>query len=249
MTIEDHLPLSPPGLPKSRQGGTISNGLVCSTLLPAGYPNNATVAPDSGVSPPVATAFIPPSSMSSSTTPTPPNYSLLVYSTDLGRLPVYGQFNIMDTVAVPQQKMEEQIQTTASEGSENYWNHQQGFQPTPALPPTLHCDMPMLQSDDDDDYDRDRDRGQDSWFSGMMGGVGGSQVMPLSFEGQWKNNGNDIDTPTPLLNNNNDDNIMAMWTNAPTSFEYVFLSGNNLRLNFFWVDWTNGGHIYLMLMR
>ena len=249
MTIEDHLPLSPPGLPKSRQGGTISNGLVCSTLLPAGYPNNAAVAPDSGVSPPVATAFIPPSSMSSSTTPTPPNYSLPVCSTDLGRLPVYGQFNIIDTVAVPQQKMEEQIQTTASEGSENYWNHQQGFQPTPALPPTLHCDMPMLQSDDDDDYDRDRDRGQDSWFSGMMGGVGGSQVMPLSFEGQWKNNGNDIDTPTPLLNNNNDDNIMAMWTNAPTSFEYVFLSGNNLRLNFFWVDWTNGGHIYLMLMR
>ena len=249
MTIEDHLPLSPPGLPKSRQGGTISNGLVCSTLLPAGYPNNAAVAPDSGVSPPVATAFIPPSSMSSSTTPTPPNYSLPVCSTDLGRLPVYGQFNIIDTVAVPQQKMEEQIQTTASEGSENYWNHQQGFQPTPALPPTLHCDMPMLQSDDDDDYDRDRDRGQDSWFSGMMGCVGGSQVMPLSFEGQWKNNGNDIDTPTPLLNNNNDDNIMAMWTNAPTSFEYVFLSGNNLRLNFFWVDWTNGGHIYLMLMR
>ena len=236
MTIEDHLPLSPPDLPKSRQGGTISNGLVCSTLPPAGYPNNATVAPDSSVSPPVATAFVPPSSMSSSTTPTPPNYSLPVYSTDLGRLPVYGQFNIMDTIAVPQQKMEEQIQTTASDGSENYWNHQQDFQPTPVLPPALHCDMPMLQSGDDDDYGRGRGRGQDSWFSGMMGCVGGSQVMPFSFEGQWKNNGNGIDTPTPLpslLDNNNDDNIMAMWTNAPTSFEYVFLSGNNLRLNFF----------------
>jgi len=207
--------------------------------LPAGYPSNATVAPGSGVSPPVATAFVQPPSMSSSTTPTPPNYSLPVYSTDLGRLPVYGQFNIMDTIAVPQQKIEGQNQTTASEGSGNYWNHQQVFQPTPTLPPTPHCDMPMVQSDDDDDYDRDHDRGQDSWFPGMMGGVHGSQVMPLSFEAQWKNNGNDIDTPTPLLkqpslpDNNHDDNIMAVWTNAPTSFQYVFLSGNDLRLNFF----------------
>jgi len=207
--------------------------------LPAGYPSNATVAPGSGVSPPVATAFVQPPSMSSSTTPTPPNYSLPVYSADLGRLPVYGQFNIMDTIAVPQQKIEGQNQTTASEGSGNYWNHQQVFQPTPTLPPTPHCDMPMVQSDDDDDYDRDHDRGQDSWFPGMMGGVHGSQVMPLSFEAQWKNNGNDIDTPTPLLkqpslpDNNHDDNIMAVWTNAPTSFQYVFLSGNDLRLNFF----------------
>jgi len=207
--------------------------------LPAGYPSNATVAPGSGVSPPVATAFVQPPSMSSSTTPTPPNYSLPVYSADLGRLPVYGQFNIMDTIAVPQQKIEGQNQTTASEGSGNYWNHQQVFQPTPTLPPTPHCDMPMVQSDDDDDYDRDHDRGQDSWFPGMMGGVHGSQVMPLSFEAQWKNNGNDIDTPMPLLkqpslpDNNHDDNIMAVWTNAPTSFQYVFLSGNDLRLNFF----------------
>jgi len=239
VAIEDHLPISPPGPPKSRQEGTISDGLVCSTLLPAGYPSNATVAPGSGVSPPVATAFVQPPSMSSSTTPTPPNYSLPVYSADLGRLPVYGQFNIMDTIAVPQQKIEGQNQTTASEGSGNYWNHQQVFQPTPTLPPTPHCDMPMVQSDDDDDYDRDHDRGQDSWFPGMMGGVHGSQVMPLSFEAQWKNNGNDIDTPMPLLkqpslpDNNHDDNIMAVWTNAPTSFQYVFLSGNDLRLNFF----------------
>jgi len=141
----------------------------------------------------------------------------------------------MDTTAVSQQKMERQIQRAAFEGSGNYWNHHQVFQPTPALP-TVHCDMPMLQSDDDGDHDRD----QSLWFSGMMGGVSGSQVMPSSFEGQWKNNGNDIDTPTPLLkqsssllDNNNDDKIMAMWTNAPTSFEYVFLSGNDLRLNFF----------------
>jgi len=140
----------------------------------------------------------------------------------------------MDIIAAPQQKVERQIQTAGSEGSGNYWNHQQVFQPTPALP-TLHCGMPMLQSDDDDD----RGRGQDSWFSGVTGGVSGSQVMPLSFEGQWKNSGNDIDTPTlllkqsSLLDNDDDDNIMAMWTNAPTSFEYVFLSGNDLILNFF----------------
>ncbi|KXN90781.1 hypothetical protein AN958_03435 [Leucoagaricus sp. SymC.cos] len=40
----------------------------------------------------------------------PPNFSLPIYSTELGSLPVYGQFNFLDTVAVSQQEMARQIQ-------------------------------------------------------------------------------------------------------------------------------------------
>ena len=186
MTIKDQPPPPPPlfsGPPNSEQRRTISNEFVRPTLLPAGYSNNVTVAPGSDVSPLAATAFVPSSFVSSSSFQPvhdipPPNFSLPVYSTDLGRLPVYGQFNFLDTIAVSQQEIERQIQMAVSEGSGHYWN-QQVIQPIPMLsaPPIPHVDMSMPQSGDHD---------HNSLFPGMTD-VSGSQVMPLSHEGQWDN--------------------------------------------------------------
>lgn len=60
-----------------------------------------------------------PTSPQLSDTVTPPNFSLPMYSTELGRLPVYGQFSFSDANAASRQETAQRIQATfpATSGS------------------------------------------------------------------------------------------------------------------------------------
>jgi hypothetical protein len=49
----------------------------------------------------------------------PPNFSLPIYSTQLGRLPVYGQFNFLDTIVPSHQETTSHIQMTYPPSSDS----------------------------------------------------------------------------------------------------------------------------------
>lgn len=224
VTIQNHPSSSSP--PSRKRRRLLSNELAHPMTSPTVSSDNTTPAPTIAAPP----NFVSPS-MSQPLQPlhnaAPPNFSLPIYGTDLGRLPVYGQFNFVDTIAASQQEMARQIQMAfpvSSVLSGHYLSHHQLLQ---------HATL------------------QSQFYNYFQGAMGAASSLPLSdalppgalFDGQltgsiYPQTTQAAPSPTAEVPNSDqlemqgvmqpqslsggpllDNDTMSMWSSAPTSFE------------------------------
>ncbi|KAJ3561273.1 hypothetical protein NP233_g10294 [Leucocoprinus birnbaumii] len=229
VTIENHPPPPPSSPPSRKRQRTESNEFVPPTTTPLVNSDNTQSVPTTAAAPPT---FIPP--LASTTLPTGhdvahPNFSLPVYGTDLGRLPVYGQFGFLDTVAASQQEMARQIQMAfpaASMFPGHYFSQQQLLQHA-MLQPQLYTQFPGAMSIPGAASSLTAtEGGPATLFNGQLNGSIDPQISPMvsaMSTGVSSPESLDIQDVMPAQNGCDgpllDNDSMSMWLSAPTSFE------------------------------